>query len=95
MVKLEDALVAKLETHGERFEILVDPALALDFKTGKALDMGQVLAVEKVFKDAKKGDKASEELMEKIFGTSDPLKIAEKIIKKGEIRLTAEQRRQM
>ncbi|RLG59305.1 MAG: ribosome assembly factor SBDS [Candidatus Hydrothermarchaeota archaeon] len=95
MVKLEDAVVAKLETRGERFEVLVDPDLAWDFKSGKIKDISQVLAVEKVFKDAKKGDKASEELMEKIFGTSDPLEVAKKIIRKGEIRLTAEQRRKM
>ncbi len=95
MVKLEDAVIAKLETHGERFEVLVDPDLAWDFKLGKIKDISQVLAVEKIFKDARKGDKASEELMQKIFGTSDPLEVAEKIIRKGEIRLTAEQRRKM
>ena len=95
MVRLEEAVVAKLEKYGEKFEVLVDPDLALEFKKGKKLDISQILAVEKIFKDAKKGEKASEELMKKIFGTSDPLEIAKIIIRKGELRLTTEQRRRM
>ena len=95
MVKLEDAVIARLETHGERYEVLVDSGLALDLKHGKDIDISKVLAVETVFKDAKKGDKASEEHMAKFFGTDNPLEIARTIITKGEIQLTTEQRRKM
>jgi ribosome maturation protein SDO1 len=92
---LEEAVIARLETHGEHYEVLVDPDLALDFKRGKEVDISSVLAVETIFKDAKKGEKASEEHMAKLFATSDPLDIAAQIIKKGEIQLTTEQRRKM
>lgn len=95
MVRLEDAVIAKLETHGERYEVLVDPDLALELKRGTNVEMSKVLAVETVFKDAKKGDRASEEHMTKIFGTSDAIEVAKNIIKKGEIQLTTEQRRKM
>lgn len=95
MVSLERAVIARLETHGERYEVLVDPELAVEFKRGQNLDISRVLAVETVFKDAKKGDKASEERMRSLFGTADALEVAKKIIKKGEIQLTTEQRRKM
>lgn len=95
MVKLEDAVVARLETRGEKYEVLVDSGLALDLKHGKDIDISRVLAVETIFKDARKGDKASEEHMAKIFGNDNPLEIAKIIIKKGDIQLTTEQRRKM
>lgn len=95
MVKLEDAVVARLSAHGANFEVLVDPFLAVDLKEGKAVDMRSVLAIDKVFKDARKGEAASEETMKKIFGTFDVFKIAEEIIKRGEVQVTTEQRRRM
>lgn len=95
MVTLEDAVIARLEYYGEHFEILVDPDLASDFKDGKKIDIEEILAVEEVFKDSKKGDKASEEAMMKAFNTIDPLEAAVTIIKKGHVQLTAQQRKEM
>lgn len=95
MVKLEDAVIARLETHGERYEVLVDPDLALELKRGKEIDISQVLAVDTIFKDSKKGDRASEERMKQLFATSNAFEVAKIIIKKGDIQLTTEQRRKM
>jgi ribosome maturation protein SDO1 len=95
MVTLEDAVIARLEYYGERFEVLVDPDLASDFKRGKPINIDEILAVEEVFKDAKKGDKASEEAMMKAFQTADTLEAAATIIQKGSVQLTAQQRRDM
>lgn len=95
MVTLEDAVIARLEYYGEHFEILVDPDLASDFKRGEDIKIEDVLAVEEVFKDARKGDKASEEAMMKAFDTVDPMEAAPTIIKKGHVQLTAQQRKEM
>jgi len=95
MVTLEDSVIARLEYYGEHFEILVDPDLASDFKRGKEIEIENVLAVEEIFKDAKKGDKASEEAMMKAFQSVDPLEAAATIIKKGQVQLTAQQRKEM
>ncbi|MDP1553319.1 MAG: ribosome assembly factor SBDS, partial [Methanobacteriaceae archaeon] len=98
MVNMEDAVIARLESHGERFEILVDPDLSAEYKkgsNGSNISIETVLAVEEIFKDAKKGDKASEEGMLKVFQSSDPLEVASLIIQKGNIQLTAQQRREM
>ena len=95
MITLEDAVIARLEYFGEHFEILVDPEMAADFKRGEAIQMQEILAVEEIFKDAKKGDKASEEAMIKAFNTTDILDVAATIIRKGQVQLTAEQRKEM
>ncbi|ADL58666.1 MULTISPECIES: ribosome assembly factor SBDS [Methanothermobacter] len=96
MVSLEDAVIARLESHGERFEILVDPDLAAEFRREDSeVSVEDVLAVQEVFRDARKGDKASEEAMRKVFETADPLEVTPIILQRGTIQLTAEQRRQM
>ncbi len=95
MVSLEEAVIARLETHGEHYEVLVDPDLALEVKRGKSVPADKLLAIDTIFKDSKKGDRASEEHMRKIFGTDDVLEIAKQIITRGEIQLTTEQRRKM
>ncbi len=95
MVNLDDAVIARLESFGERFEILVDPDLSAEFKKDPSMGLEEVLAVQEIFKDAKKGDKASEEAMLKVFETVDSLEVASAIIQKGQIQLTAQQRREM
>ncbi len=95
MVTLEDAVIARLEYYGKHFEILVDPELAADFKRGEEIEVEEILAVEDIFKDARKGDKASEEAMQKAFNTTDLAEVAAFIIKKGQVQLTAQQRKEM
>ena len=95
MVKLEEAVIARLSTHGTRFEVLVDPELALKLRLGNQVNIRDVLAVNDVFKDSKKGERASEEMLHKVFGSTDVFKAAEQIIHKGEIQVTTEQRRRM
>lgn len=97
MVNIDEAIIARLESHGEKFEILVDPDLAADFKNPEKNDIPieDVLAVEDIFKDAKKGDKSSDEAMIKVFDNTDILEVATEIINKGHIQLTAKQKRDM
>lgn len=95
MISLDKAVVARLESHGERFEILIDPEVVEKVHAGKIEDIRENLAVEEVFRDARKGERASEESIKKVFGTDDINKIALTIIKKGEVQLTTEQRRKM
>lgn len=95
MVNVNEAVIARLESYGERFEILVDAELAADYKRGENIDIADILAVEEVFKDAHKADKAAEDAMLKAFETTDALDVADQIIKKGTIQITAQQKRQM
>lgn len=95
MVKVEDALVARYETRGHRFEILVDQKLVDLIKSGKDANVEQYLAVDVIFKDSSKGDKASDEVVKEVFGTNDLETVVKEIIKKGQVQLTTEQRRKM
>ncbi len=95
MVKVEDAVIARWETQGSRFEVLVDPAAVQDIKDGKLVDLSDKLALDHVFKDAKKGDKISEENLERIFHTRSVPEIAKQIVQKGEVQVTTDQRHQL
>jgi ribosome maturation protein SDO1 len=87
--------IARLTKDNEHFEILVKPDKALDYRMGKNARITEVLATEIIFADANKGTKVSAEQMQKVFETTDPLKIADEILKKGTLQLTTEQRRKM
>jgi ribosome maturation protein SDO1 len=87
--------VARMTKDNEHFEVLVKPEKALDYRMGKIAATTEVLATETIFSDANKGTKVAEENLRKAFGTTDPLKVAEIILKKGTLQLTTEQRRKM
>ncbi|MFB6300505.1 MAG: ribosome assembly factor SBDS [Halobacteriales archaeon] len=96
MISLDEAVTARLESHGTRFEVLVDPDAALAIKRGEFEgDLEDVIAAEDVFEDASRGDRPAENDLEEVFGTTDPLEIIPQVIKEGEIQITAEQRREM
>ncbi len=95
MVSLEKAVIARLKKGGETFEVLVDPYLARDLKEGKEVNFDDLVAVEEVFHDAKKGDRASIDDIEKIFQTRDIKEVIKRIILEGEVQITAEQRKEM
>ncbi len=95
MVTVEDAVIARWDSQGSRFEVLVDPQAVQDLKDGKTVDLSDKLALDQVFKDAKKGDKISEEHLERIFHTRDLAAIARQIILKGEVQVTTDQRHRL
>ncbi|WP_049987909.1 ribosome assembly factor SBDS [Halobellus rufus] len=96
MISLDEAVTARLESHGERFEVLVDPDAALAIKRGEFEgDLEDVIAAQDVFENASRGDRPAEEDLETVFGTTDPLEIIPEVVRRGEIQITAEQRREM
>jgi ribosome maturation protein SDO1 len=96
MISLDDAVTARLESHGARFEVLVDPDAALEIKRDEFEgELEDVIAAEDVFEDASRGDRPAESDLEDVFGTTDPIEIIPEVIREGEIQITAEQRREM
>ncbi len=95
MVRTEDAVIARFEKAGEKFEILVDPHMAMDFKHGRPVDFDDLIAIDSVFKDAAKGEVKADEGLKKVFGTTAFAEIAKKILMGGEIQLTTQQRREI
>jgi ribosome maturation protein SDO1 len=96
MISLDEAVTARFESHGERFEVLVDPDAALAIKRGEFDgDIEDVIAAEDVFENADRGDRPPEAALEEVFDSTEPLEIIPDVIKRGEIQITAEQRREM
>ncbi len=91
--KEHEYVIARITVKGRRFEILVNPELAFRFREGEKIPIENVLVGDYVYKDVRRGLKASPEELREIFGTDNLYKIAEEIIKKGELQLTTEQRR--
>jgi ribosome maturation protein SDO1 len=87
--------IARYTKDNEHFEILVKPEKALDYRNGKISGVTEVLVAETIFSDANKGTRAGEDNIKKAFGTTDTLKVADQILKKGQLQLTTEQRRKM
>ncbi len=93
MIALGEAVTARLKSHSVTFEVLVDPEGALALHRGENVDVKDLLAAEEIFENASRGTRSSEDDLKKAFGTIGVMEIATKIIKKGDIQLTAEQRR--
>ena len=95
MVSLDKAVVAHIKIDGEEYQIMVDPDSSLEFRKGKSISMAKILAVEEVFKDAKRGERHKSSAVQKAFGTEDITAIAQRILKEGQIALTTDQKRKM
>ena len=94
-MEIDKAVVSRLNIFGKRFEILVDPRGAFKVKKGEKVNLDEVLAYPAIYRDARKAMEASLEDLKNVFGTTDIYKIAERIIKEGELQLTTEQRREL
>jgi ribosome maturation protein SDO1 len=91
----EKFTIARYTKENVHFEVLVKPQKALEYRNGKISGITEVLVAETIFSDANKGTRAAEDELRKAFSTTDALKIADTIIKKGQLQLTTEQRRKM
>jgi ribosome maturation protein SDO1 len=92
-------VVAKIKKKGKEFEILVDLDKAIGFKKqrleGNATSLRDILAINEVFTDQKKGIKAASKDLKDAFGIEDIFKISGIIINEGEVQLTQEYREKM
>ena len=87
--------VVRLNLDGNKFEILVKPDPALEYKLGKRTDLSSVLISDEIYSDANKGSRVGIEKLVKYFNTTDPTEISKQILSRGELSLTTEQRRKM
>ncbi len=92
---MTDVTVVKYSHDGEKFEILVKPDPALDYKLGKKNDVSSVLISDDIYTDSGKGTKPATEKLLKAFQTEDLTEIAKIILQKGDLNLTTDQRRKM
>src|SRR5919202_118708 len=87
--------VVRLNLDGNKFELLVKPDPALEYKLGKRTDLSSVLVSDEIYSDANKGSRVGIEKLVKYLKTTDPTEISKQILSRGELSLTTEQRRKM
>jgi ribosome maturation protein SDO1 len=90
-----DVTLVRYSFEGEKFEIMVKPDPALDYKMGKKKDISSVLVSDEIYTDSGKGTRPSAEKLLKAFKTEDQTEIAQIILEKGDLNLTTDQRRKM
>ncbi|GAH34366.1 unnamed protein product [marine sediment metagenome] len=93
MVSLDKAVIARYKHGKKNFEVLVDPEKVDSIRSGAEEGIEDALAVDEIFEDASKGEKTTEDDLMAVFSTTDVEEIARRILKEGEVQLTAEQRR--
>ena len=96
MVSLDDAVLARLEKGGSRYEILVDPELVDEWKKDHdSVSLDDLLATDEIWNDARSGDRPTTDALESVFGSTDLLRCVEKILLDGNIQLTTVQRKNL
>lgn len=95
MVTLEEAVIARIETGGQKFEILIEPDAAEKYKENNEIDWEEALVTDEIWSDSKKGERVSDEALNEAFGTLEKMEIFNAILTKGNIQLTTEQRRNL
>ena len=96
MVSLDDAVIARLEKGGSRYEILVDPDLVDTWKEDpSSVDLDELLAVNEVWTDSRNGERPTSDALECVIGSNDLQHSVEIILRKGSIQLTTAQRKKM
>ena len=95
MVSLEDSVIARFETGGNRFEILVDPKAAQEYNEGGDIDWEDAIAADGIWSDSSKGERAPDILVNNTFESLDLIKIYKIILDEGTIQLTSQQRKEM
>ena len=94
MVSLDDAVLARLEKGGKRYEALVDPDLVEQWKVDSTdINLDDFMAMDEIFHDARAGERPTEDALMKAFETLDVASILRIILTKGSIQLTTAQRK--
>ena len=94
MVSLDDAVLARLEKGGKRYEALVDPDLVEEWRDDSSrIDLDEFMAMDEIFHDARAGERPTEDALMKAFQTLDVTTILNVILEKGSIQLTTAQRK--
>jgi len=94
-IDLEKKALIKYTYRNQKFEIIVDPETALEYKKGKDIPLSDIVESYVVFHNASKGEKASETILEQIFESTNEVDIVRIIVDKGALQLTQTQRKRL
>merc|ERR1712130_181694 len=76
------------------FEVMVKPGTVKKYREGK-LDLSSTIETNVIFKNQSKGDRANVAELASVFETEDNLECLKQILERGELQLTAAERKEM
>ena len=94
-IDLEKKALIRYTYRNQKFEIIVDPEAALNYKKGDDVPISEIVEGYIIFHNATKGEKASSAILEQIFETDNEEEIVSTIIDKGALQLTQAQRKSL
>jgi len=95
-IDLRGKAIARLQTYGRRFEVLVNPREAWLFLQGEDIDPDDIFETYTIYENISRGLKATRNDITAVFGDEkDERAIALQILKDGHLQLTAEQRNEI
>lgn len=84
--------IARLRSGKITFETMVDLENAMKLRSGEAVDISNIIRDVAVYTDQKKGLRAGNAELMNVFGTTEFNKVAEQIVKKGQLEVTQDYR---
>ena len=60
MVRVDEAVIARIKKEGKTFEVMVDCDKAIEFREGKIESLEDVLATKEIFSDVKQSERATD-----------------------------------
>ncbi|MHA1686469.1 MAG: ribosome assembly factor SBDS [Candidatus Heimdallarchaeaceae archaeon] len=95
-IDLRGKAIVRLQTHGRRFELLVDPQKAWLYLQGEDIDPDDIFESYTVYENISRGQKSTNDDLIAVFGEDmADREIALKILKEGVLQLTTEQRNEI
>jgi len=88
-----DFQTVRYKSGKHHFEVLCHPGTVNKYREGK-IGWDNTIYTETIFTNQSKGLRANEADLEEVFGTSDELTVAKKIVEDGEVHLTAKERKE-
>ena len=94
-IDLKGKSIVRFEKHGRRFEMLVNPEPAWFFLQGEDVEIDDVFEVYVIYENISRGVKATQDDIEVVFGEIPEREMAVKILREGQLQLTADQRNEI
>ncbi len=85
--------LVKLKVQKNVFEVLTKPGKALKYRDGKC-GWNEVLVADEIYKNHVKGEKFTSNELKKSFQTDNVQEVAKIIVEKGELQLSAQERKE-
>jgi len=94
-IDLKGKSIVRYEKHGRRFEMLVNPEAAWFFLQGEEVELDDIFEVYVIYENISRGVKATKDDIEVVFGETTDREMAVRVLKEGQLQLTADQRNEI